>query len=164
MPPVEGARWALVVFGMPALLLGVVGVAYAGAYVVPGAPCTGSGDLAPPETDVTVAANDSTVVAVHSGGDDLGGATTDRVVVAVEDAESELSYTTEWVGASGSLREGGSLTVHERDLGFGASDRDVVTVRWYGNDPEVAGFCPNGRTLSDLRTVRIGNASAPVYG
>lgn len=162
MPPVEGARWAVVVFGMPAILLGIVGVAYAGAYLVPGAPCAGSGDLTPPESDVTIAANDSAILIIHSGGDSLGGATTDRILIAVDDAESEFTHSENWIDGSGSVSRGESVTIHERDMGFEPSDRDTVTVRWYGNDPAVADFCPNGRSFADLQTTQVGNASIPL--
>jgi len=161
MPPVEGFRWVAVVFGMPALLLGIVGVAYAGAFVVPGAPCAGGGDISPPTTDVTVASNGSAVTAVHSGGDSIGGETTDRVLVAVDDTETRRSLSVRWSLANGSITEGDSVTLHERDMGFTLSDPDVVTVRWFGVDPDVAGFCPNGGTFGDLTTTQVRNASVP---
>ena len=147
---------------MPALLLALVGVLYVGAYAVPGAPCAGGGDLTAPDSQVTVAANDSAVLVVHTGGADLGGPTTDRVVVAVDDAESERTHSVEWIGADGSVRQGETLTLRESDIGFAPSGRDTVTVRWYGNDPEVAGFCPNGRTFADLTVTRVENASVPI--
>lgn len=162
MPPVEGYRWAVVVFGMPALLLALVGVLYAGAYAVPGAPCAGGGDLTAPDSEVTVAANDSAVLVVHTGGEALGGSTTDRVVVAVDDAESERTYSTEWIGAGGSVTQGGTVTITASQIGFDPTDRDTVTVRWYGSDPEMAEFCPNSRTFADLTVTRIENASTPI--
>jgi hypothetical protein len=45
---------------------------------------------------------------------------------------------------------------------FSLSDPDVVTVRWFGVDPEVAAFCPNSRTFGDLTTTQVRNASVPV--
>jgi hypothetical protein len=164
MSSVDGRRWVVVVFGMPVLLLALVGVLYAGAYAVPGAPCAGGGELTAPPSQVIVAANDSAVFAVHTGGADLGGPTTDRVVVAVNDAESERTHSTEWIGADGSVTQGETLTLRNSDIGFTPSDRDIVTVRWYGTDPEVAGFCPNGRTFADLTVTRIENASVPIEG
>lgn len=162
MPPAEGRQWALVVLGTPLLLLGLVLAGYAGLFVVPGAPCGGGGDLTVPQTDVVVASNGSAVTVVHTGSDAIGGPTTDRVVVAVRDAESGTATDRQWIGSTGSLSRGDSLTITQREAGFAFTDADEVTVRWYGSDPDVAGFCPNGRTFGDLTRTQLRNASIPV--
>jgi hypothetical protein len=161
MEPPSGRRWALVVFGTPALLVGLVAAGYAGAFLVPGGPCHGGGDLAPPDADVTVATNGSAVSAVLTNGS-LGGPTTDRVRVFVEDGESDRRIAREWIGSNGSLERGDTFTLTGSDTGFALSDRDRVTVRWYGVDPDVAGFCPNGRTFRDLADTRVENASVAI--
>jgi hypothetical protein len=162
MSDIDGRRWVLVVYGTPVLLLALVGVAGAGLFVVPGGPCHGTVDLSPPDAEVAVAANGSAVGAVLSGDRALGGETTDRVVVAVRDAESGRTASERWVGAGELLQPGSTLGFTNRSAGFPLTPRDTVTVRWYGVDPGVAAFCPNGRTFVDLARVRVENASTGV--
>lgn len=159
MSDIDGRRWVVVVYGTPVLLLALVGVVGAGLFVVPGGPCHGTGDLSPPDAEVSVVANGSSVSAVVVG-DRLGGDHTDRVVVAVDDAGTDRSASRRWLDGDGTLDPGARLTVTDRAAGFAITPRDVVTVRWYGADPGVAGFCPNGRTFVDLTRTSVANASA----
>lgn len=162
MSDVDGRQWAIVVFGTPALLLALVAVVGGALFVVPGGPCHGTAALESPEASVTVTTNGSGVTAVVAGDRPLGGETTDRVVVAVQDAESDRTVREQWLDRGGRLEPGASLSITNRTAGFGITPRDTVTVRWYGVDPGVAGFCPNGRTFADLARLRVANASAPV--
>lgn len=161
MAEINDRRWILVVFGMPLVLLGLVLTGYAGLFVVPGGPCNGGGDLTPPDADVVVAANDSSVSAIVTNGT-IGGETTDRVRVFLEDAETDRRVAREWTGESGSLSRGDRIAITEDRAGFSVTDRDLVTVRWYGTDPDVAGFCPNGRTFRDITVTRVENASIAI--
>ena len=156
MTSVDGRRWALVVFG-PVVALCVLALAgYGALFVVPGGPCHGGGDLSAPASQIEIAATDSSVLAVHVGGDSLRGATTDRVVLVVRDADSPTAASARWSA------ENETVGLSETAAGFAFDDRDTVVVQWYGKDPDVAGFCPNGRTLVTLAGSEIGNASVPI--
>lgn len=159
MLPAKGSQWALVVFGTPLLLVGLVAVGYVGLFVVPGGPCHGGGDLTVPDSDVAVAFDGSTVTVVYADDRPLGGPTTDRVVIGVRDAETGDASSHQWIGSEERLVRGDSLTLSAQTVGFDLTDADEVTVRWYGVDRDVAGFCPNGRTFGDLRRVQLANAS-----
>jgi hypothetical protein len=159
MAPDEGRRWALVVLGPPLLLFVLAIAGYILLFAVPGSPCHGAGDLTAPQSDVVIAANDTAVTATHVGGEPLDGASTDRVVLAVRKAGSDTTTSTQWVVEDS---VGSTVTLTERQAGFQFDDSDVVSVRWYGKDPDVAGFCPNGRTISRLAGSEVGNASTVV--
>lgn len=162
MADVTGRQWVLVVFGTPLLLLSAVLAGYTGLFVVPGGPCHGGGDLTIPDASPVVTANDSAVTVVHTGEESLGGPTTDRIRVAVEDAETREATSRVWIEGAETAARGDSLTITEAEAGFTFSGRDTVTVRWDGKDPDVAGFCPNGRTLGDLTRTQLRNASIAV--
>lgn len=159
MPPVKGRRWALVVFGPPLLLFAVAIAGYVGLFAVAGAPCHGAGDLTAPQSEVVIAANDSAVTATHVGGEPPDRASTDYVVLVVRKAGTDTTASTRWTLDE---RIGSSVTLSEAAAGFAFDDRDVVSVRWYGKDPDVAGFCPNGRTISRLAGSEVGNASSVI--
>lgn len=156
MAPVEGRRFALVVFGPVAALLVVAGVGYGALFVVPGGPCHGGGDLTAPESRIEISATDSSVLATHLGGDPLYGETTDRVALIVRDADSPTAASTHWPAENETVR------LFETEAGFAFDDRDTVLVRWYGKDPDVGGFCPNGRTMEALDGSTVGNASIAI--
>lgn len=162
MADIEDRRWAIVVFGPIALLLGLVGLGYAGLFVVPGGPCASAGSVAPPSTEFAIASNGSAVFVVHVGNGTVGGETTDRVVVSIRNAESPDAASREWIGSDGTLDRGDTLTLSDSEIGFALSNRDRVTVQWYGIDPDVAAFCPNGRSYSELAVIRLENASTPI--
>ncbi|QCC52505.1 hypothetical protein [Halapricum salinum] len=156
MAPVEGRRWALVVFGPVVALIVLALVSYGALFAVPGGPCHGGGDLTAPQSQIEIAATDSSVLAVHVGGDALDSETTDRVVLVVRDADSPTAASTRWPVENGTVR------LSETEAGFAFDERDTVRVRWYGKDPDVAGFCPNGRTIETLAARSVGNASVPI--
>jgi hypothetical protein len=159
MSPVEGRRWALVVLGPPLFLIALAIAGYAVLFMVPGGPCHGAGDLTAPQSEIVIAANDSTVSATHVGGEPLDGAATDYVVLAVRKAGTDTTASSRW-DLDGGVES--SVTLSEAQAGFQFEDSDVVSVRWYGKDPNVAGFCPNGRTISRLAGSTVGNASAVI--
>jgi len=156
MPPIEGRRWAIVVFGPVLALLVLALVGYGALFVVPGGPCHGGGDLTAPQSQIEIAATDSSVLAVHVGGDSLHGATTDRVALVVRDADSRAAASARW--ATGNR----TVNLSEGDAGFSFDADDRVSVQWYGDDPDLAGFCPNGRTIVALAGSSVGNASVPI--
>lgn len=157
MSSVDGRRWAVVVFGPPAFLIILALVGYGLVFVVPGGPCHGAGDLSAPQSEIAIAANDSAVAATHVGGDPLESETTDRVVLFVQKPGTDTTAATDW---SVDESVGSSVTLTESEAGFSFEDRDIVAVRWYGTDPGVAGFCPNGQTMRSIAGTDIGNASA----
>jgi len=159
MSDIEGRRWAIGVFGPIVLLVGVVVVGYVGLFLVPGGPCADTGDRTPPSADFAVASNGSAVVVAHTGNGTVGGATTDRVVVSVRNERSPDTASREWIGDGETIERGDTLTISAEGIGFELTERDRVTVQWYGIDPDVAGFCPNGRMYSELAAVRMENAS-----
>lgn len=162
MSDIEGRRWAIGVFGPIVLLVGVVVVGYVGLFLVPGGPCTDTGDLTAPDTEFTVASNGSAVVVIHTGNGSVGGATTDRVVVSIRNEKSPDTASREWVSSEGTIERGDTLAIPAEEIGFELSEQDRVTVQWYGVDPDVAGFCPNGRAYRELTVVRLENASTLV--
>lgn len=162
MADIEGRRWAIVVFGPVVLLIGLVALGYAALFLVPGGPCAGAEDLTAPAADFAVASNGSTVFVVHIGNGTVGGRTTDRVVVSVRNAESPDTASREWIDGDGTIERGDTLRIPGDEIGFDLSDRDRVTVQWYGVDPDVAEFCPNGRSYSELTVVRLENSSTPI--
>jgi hypothetical protein len=155
-------RWAIVVFGPVVLLIGLVALGYAALFLVPGGPCAGPGDLTAPAADFAVASNGSAVFVVHVGNGTVSGETTDRVVVSVRNAESPDTASREWIDGDGTIERGDTLRIPGDEIGFELSDRDRVTVQWYGVDPDVAEFCPNGRSYSELTVVLLENASTPI--
>ena len=159
MSDIEGRRWVIGVFGPIVVLVVVVVVGYVGLFVAPGGPCADTEDLTAPDTDFTVASNGSAVVVVHTGNESVGGATTDRVVVSVRNQKSPDTASREWISAAGTIEHGDTLTITAEEIGFELTEQDRVTVQWYGVDPDVAGFCPNGRTYSELEIVTLENAS-----
>ncbi len=159
MSDIRGRRWVIGVFGPITLLVGVVVVGYVGLFLAPGGPCTDSRDLTAPDAEFTVASNGSEVVVVHTGNGSVGGATTDRVVVSIRNEKSPDTTSREWIGGEGTIERGDTLTITAEEIGFELSDQDRVTVQWYGVDPDVADFCPNGRAYRELTVVRLENAS-----
>lgn len=155
-------RWAIVVFGPAVLLIGLLALGYAALFLVPSGPCAGAGDLTAPAADFAVASNGSAVFVVHVGNGTVGGETTDRVVVSVRNAESPDTASREWIDGDGTIERGDTLRIPGDEIGFELSDRDRVTVQWYGVDPDVAEFCPNGRSYSELTVVLLENASTLV--
>lgn len=159
MPPVEGRRWALVVLGPAGILIGIALIGYLGLFVAPGAPCAGADSVVPPSAEFAVASNGSGVTVIHVGNERVGGPTTDRIVVSVQNTESPDIVSREWIDSDGSLDPWDSLTIAADDIDFPLSKRDRVTVQWYGIDRGVAEVCPNGRTYSELESVRLENTS-----
>ncbi|MEF8975077.1 MAG: hypothetical protein V5A21_02465 [Halapricum sp.] len=155
-------RWAIVVFGPAALLIGLVALGYVALFLVPSGPCAGPGDLTAPAGDFAVASNGSAVFVIHVGNGTVGGETTDRVVVSVRNAESPDTASRQWIDGDGTIERGDTLRISRDEIGFELSDRDRVTVQWYGADPDLAEFCPNGRSYSALMVVRLENASTPI--
>ncbi|QSG08868.1 hypothetical protein HSR122_1474 [Halapricum desulfuricans] len=159
MAEVTGRRWAVVVFGPVALLLGGVVLAYAGLFVVPGAPCGGTGTVEAPTAEFTVSTNGSAVTATYVGKDTVGGPGTDRIVVSVRSATSPDAASREWISDDETLSRGDSVTVPPGDIGFELSGPDRVTVEWYGSDPGQPELCPTGNRYVELTALRLENVS-----
>ncbi|MFW6018803.1 MAG: hypothetical protein ACOCPX_08270 [Halapricum sp.] len=158
MPEITGWRWVVVVFGPVALLVGFVALVYAGLFVVPGAPCGGTATVEAPTAEFDISTNGSAVTATYVGNGTLGGPETDRIVLAVRNADSPETASREWV-SDGTLSRGDSVTIPPSEIGFALSERDRITVEWYGSDPDQPGVCPNDNRYAELTTVRLANAS-----
>lgn len=159
MSEIAGWRWAVVVFGPVALLFGVVALAYAGLFVVPGAPCGGAETVEPPAAEFAVSTNGSAVTATYVGNGTVGGPATDRVVVSVRNADSPDTASRDWIGSDDTLSRGDSITIPPGEIGFLLSGQDRITVQWYGSNPGQPDFCPSGNRYAELTAVRLENAS-----
>ncbi|MCU4719641.1 hypothetical protein [Halapricum hydrolyticum] len=159
MSEIAGWRWTVVVFGPVALLFGVVGLAYAGLFVVPSAPCGGAETVEPPTAEFAISTNGSTVTATYVGNETVGGPTTDRVVVSVRNAASPDTASREWIDGDDTISRGDSIAIPPGEIEFQLSARDRVTVQWYGSSPDQPDFCPSDNRYAELTAVRLENAS-----
>lgn len=162
MTDVDGRQWAVVVFGPVVVLIALVAVGYAGLFVVPGAPCAGAGGLSPPPSAFAVTSNGSSVTVVHVGNRSVGGPSTDRIAVSIRNAETPKAVGKTWIGSGETLSRGDSITIAAREIPFSLTDRDRVSVQWYGVDPDKPGFCPNGRAFHEVTVVTLENASLAI--